>query len=113
MPSLTQEIAQDPDLRWEWIRYQLNVDGTSLADVAKEHGIDRRNLYKARRDPFPRVEKILADAVGVTPQELFPDRYNRHGLPARRQPSPRTLCRLMSPKHTGAAANPQSPEVSS
>lgn len=113
MPKLTPEIANDPEARREWIKYQLRVEqGTSVAAIAKEHGMGRRNLYVAFVRPFPRAEKILADALGVTPKELFPERYDQHGLPTRRRAN-NSLGHLANSKHTRTAAAQQSPEVSS
>lgn len=86
MPEFTQDIAKDPKLRRAWIKYQIRaVNGTSMAAIAAKHEMDRRNLYMAFVRPFPRAEKILADELGMTPQQLFPERYGHHGLPSRRR----------------------------
>jgi len=33
--------------------------------------------------PYPRFERIIAEHLGLTPQELFPERYDADGLPLR------------------------------
>ncbi len=84
MPEFTHTIATNPKLRREWVKYQLKASGSSMAALAAKHGINRRNIYMAFNRPWPRGEKIIADSVGLAPQALFPERYDEHGLPTRR-----------------------------
>lgn len=44
------------------------------------------------------MEKALADALGLQPQDLFPERYDTDGLPNRRRGRPRNS--LTKHKHT-------------
>lgn len=85
-------ILSDPQKRRGWVIYQLTLQGRSLAAVAREHGVARTGLYKAFVHPYPLMEKRIADALGMTPQALFPERYDELGLPNRRRG-------VGSPKH--------------
>lgn len=79
----TKHLLSDPRKRREWVKFQLGVEGISLADVAKEAGVSRQCLYQAFRVPYPHMERLIADAVDLTPQTLFPERYDNDGLPNR------------------------------
>lgn len=59
-----------------------------MAKVAAEAGVKRSSLYSAFIKPYPRMEKVIADAVGLSPQDLFPERYDDAGLPNRRMGRP-------------------------
>jgi Ner family transcriptional regulator len=62
-----------------WVISQLKLKGSSIAEVARKQHIARAALDAAFHRPADRAEKILAAAVGVTQQELFPERYNDKG----------------------------------
>ncbi|WP_167856063.1 helix-turn-helix domain-containing protein [Natronospirillum operosum] len=89
LDSTTKALLRDPAKRRAWVVYQVAIQGTSLAAVAREKGLARQTLYRAFDIPYPRMEKIMADAVGLTPQQLFPERYTKDGLPARRMGRPK------------------------
>ena len=85
----TRALLRDPRKRRAWVIYQVSIQGRSLAAVAREVGVKKQTLYRAFDVPYPRMEKIIADAVGLKPQELFPERYDADGLPNRRMGRPR------------------------
>lgn len=81
-PNLTA-IFKDPEKRWGWIKYQLGLQGKSLAEIARTIPTRPTYLHKLKTLQCPRHEIKLAQAVGVTPQVLFPERYDEHGVPKR------------------------------
>lgn len=86
LDTTTQELLRDPLRRRDWVHYQLRLQGrtmASVADNAHPKPVRRQTLYQAFLRPYPRMEKLIADALGLTPQQLFPDRYDRDGLPKR------------------------------
>lgn len=87
--SKTHKIITDPIKRRAWVIYQVSIQGRSLAAVAREAGVKKQTLYRAFDIPYPRMEKVIADAVGLTPQILFPERYDADGLPNRRMGRPK------------------------
>lgn len=60
------------------------MQGRSMADVAREAGVDRRTLYQTFLRPYPKMEIVLANCVDLAPQTLFPERYDSLGLPNRK-----------------------------
>lgn len=66
----------------ERIRHSLELKGYSLASLSREHGFHESACRKALRHPWPKVERVIAECLGVScPSELFPDRYDEHGYP--------------------------------
>lgn len=57
------------------IRAALEKAGTNYTKLAEEHGIASATLRNALRFPYPRCERIIAERIGVTPQEIWPSRY--------------------------------------
>lgn len=80
----TTQLLSIPAKRRAWVIYQLLLEGRSLADVARGAGVKRQTLYHAFTRPYPRMEFIIASALGMTPQQLFAERYGSDGLPLRR-----------------------------
>lgn len=105
----TARLIQDPQKRWAWIIYQLGLQGRSLAEVAAGGGVKRQTLYVVQRHPYPRMEKIIADALDMTPAQLFSERYDADGLPARKwgRPYKKISCHGSKDNTTRAARNTQ------
>ena len=83
LDSITKALFRDPVKRRAWVKYQVQLQGRSMAQLAADHGVKRATLYQTFQRPYPRMEAIIADAVGLTPQELWPERYDADGLPNR------------------------------
>lgn len=47
----------------------------SLAALSLEHGLASGTLANALVKPWPKGEWIIAHALGLTPQEIWPERY--------------------------------------
>ncbi len=76
-----RKLLADPEKRRAWIRYQLDIRGLSLAEVARKNNMAPGCLGQIWRKPYPRAEKRLADALGLHPADLWPERYDKDGLP--------------------------------
>lgn len=77
----TRTLIQDPDKRRAWIIYQVSLQGRSLAQVAAEAGVSRQCLYQVFHRRYPRMERVLAAALNVAVEILWPERYDADGLP--------------------------------
>ena len=74
-----------------WIKYQLRRRGYTLTSLGREHGVSRHAVGLALRKPYPKMEAIIARALGLPPAELWPERYDQQGNPSRplgRSPKP-------------------------
>lgn len=71
------------------VKYLLEEQGTSQAELARSVGVCRQTLYGVWRRPSPKMQKIIADAINVHPSEIWPDRYDKHGNPISKRGRPR------------------------
>lgn len=53
--------------------------GYSFARIAREHGYVSNSPNTVLWTPWSTMERIVADLIGVTPQTIWPSRYDRHG----------------------------------
>ncbi|WP_312153675.1 DNA-binding transcriptional regulator SfsB [Atlantibacter hermannii] len=53
----------------------LRKRGTSLAAESRKAGLSSSTLANALTRPWPKGERIIADALGVTPWVIWPSRY--------------------------------------
>ncbi|SEE37506.1 Ner family transcriptional regulator [Pseudomonas costantinii] len=93
------DIPLDLERRWEWIKFQLRVRGTNLAELARDQGLSDSAVRNAKKRPYPSVEREIAKALGLQPAQLWPERWNSNGSPIRQRPN-RAESNTVSPKHT-------------
>lgn len=78
-----KRVLADPTLRRTWIIQTFADSGSSLPALARRIGVSKSTIYSVVDRPYPKMERILAAELGMTAQELFPERYGRDGLPNR------------------------------
>ncbi|EAO2688101.1 transcriptional regulator [Salmonella enterica] len=49
--------------------------GTSLAALSRQAGLGSTTLSNALYRHWPKGEKLIADALDVTPEQIWPSRY--------------------------------------
>jgi len=80
MPRI--DTSKKPALQdWQpaYIVYQLRLKGLSLRRLSRLHGYAAGSAELANRLPWPKMERLIADALGVTPQQIWPSRYHDDG----------------------------------
>jgi Ner family transcriptional regulator len=80
------DIPTNPSARWEWIKYQIRSRGLSFAELSRRLGVELGTLTSVKRAPYPRMERALASAIGVSPAIIWPERWNADGTPHRQRP---------------------------
>ncbi|EHD22807.1 MULTISPECIES: helix-turn-helix domain-containing protein [Brenneria] len=53
----------------------LHKRGLSLSQLSREQGLAARTLNNAFERRYPRAEELIAQALDMTPEELWPSRY--------------------------------------
>jgi len=86
-----------------WIKYQLHRRGHTLTSLGREHGVSRHAVGLALRRPYPKMEAIIAKALGLHPAELWPERYDRQGNPNRSMGRPQKPAASNLKKHISHA----------
>ncbi len=57
------------------IKCALEIKEKTLRDLSRENGLHPDTLKAALRVPYPKAEKIIAEALGMRPEEIWPLRY--------------------------------------
>ncbi|MDD2366656.1 MAG: helix-turn-helix domain-containing protein [Desulfuromonadaceae bacterium] len=70
-----QKVPTDPAERKAWIKYQLEINGSSFADLARATGNSRQTVRKALDIKYPKWDRAIAAKIGMTPSEIWPERY--------------------------------------
>ncbi len=83
LDKTTRQLLRDPRKRRAWVKYQFQLRGISMAEVAAsaKPPVSRQCIYDAFNKTYPRMEKLIADALGLRPADIWPDRYDADGLP--------------------------------
>lgn len=55
----------------------LRKKGTSMAALSRQAGLASSTLANALVRHWPKGEKMIADALGVTPEQIWPSRYRK------------------------------------
>ena len=78
------DIKKNPisNEHWSWIRYRLTQAGyPTWPSLAAKHNYSVSSFTIVKNYAFPNTEKIIAETIGMTPQDLFQDRYSSDGKP--------------------------------
>lgn len=69
--------SNQPSSDWhrEDILAAIRKKKKSLAALSREYGLSSGTLVNALNRPWPRGEQIIAEIIGLTPQEIWPSRY--------------------------------------
>ncbi|EEE0771893.1 transcriptional regulator [Salmonella enterica] len=55
----------------------LKKKGTSLAAVSRKAGLASSTLANTLNRHWPKGESLIAEALGVTPEQIWPSRYRK------------------------------------
>ena len=58
----------------------LHKKGWSLRKLSVQSGLAERTINSALDRPYPKAESIIAAAIGVAPEEIWPLRYERRNF---------------------------------
>jgi len=98
------KIPSDPEQLWEWVKYQLRLRGSSLAQVSQELDIPRQSVNNAKRVRYPRVERAIARKLEMAPRDIWPDRWHPDGAPLRERPKMGERKHVRAVQHTKSNA---------
>lgn len=81
--SPTPKKPVSTDWPSHYIVYRLRENGHSLRRLARLNRYCASAGSLAMCRPWPNMERIIATAIGITPQEIWPSRYDADGTPLR------------------------------
>lgn len=70
----------------EDIKAAVRKTGTTLSALSRAAGLSDGAAKRALETPWPRAEAIIASCIGRRPQDIWPSRYDREGLPVKGRP---------------------------
>lgn len=65
------------DWHREHIVAAVHVKGFTLRELSLNAGLKKDSLKNALYRSCPKYERIIADAIGIAPSEIWPSRYAR------------------------------------
>lgn len=68
---------------WKWIKHRLDRLGLSFNKLASMHNVHFSCFTGLKNKPCPKFERLLSDALGIDPWDLWPDRYDEAHNPNR------------------------------
>lgn len=75
----TFNIPKEPAKRRVWVCASLKLKGKSLRQLAELEGVSPQAMGNALMAPSYRLETVIAEALGLDPRKLFPERYDDAG----------------------------------
>ena len=73
------DMAKKPRIEQGWnkeyIKYRVRIQCGTFRALAKQAGVIPEYLSGALNKPQPKAEGIIARALGVSPAEIWPERY--------------------------------------
>jgi Ner family transcriptional regulator len=96
--------AVKPDNRVlrEWVKFRLSLKGYTFKKLGEKHRITGVSICTVFYRPYPKVERIIADALETQPWDFWPERYDEKGRPNRRNLWYLRKYGLWHPKNTTA-----------
>lgn len=84
MPKI-DTLKKGPPLKSDWpshyIVYRLREKGMTLRRLSRLNKFSPSAASLAIQLPWPKLEQLIATAIGVAPNEIWPSRYNDDGTP--------------------------------
>ncbi|MGD9861505.1 MAG: helix-turn-helix domain-containing protein [Marinobacterium sp.] len=77
--SKSETRSKVQDWHRQDIAAEIRKRGISVAELARRNGYSNPStFYNVFKLPYPKVERIVADFLGVEPKEIWPSRYAHH-----------------------------------
>jgi Ner family transcriptional regulator len=78
-----QKKPAEGDWSSHYILYRLHEKGMSYERLSRLNGYYKTAAALINHKTWPKMQSIVAKAIGVAPQEIWPSRYNEDGTPKR------------------------------
>lgn len=75
---MAKKTTAPKDWTKEFIKYRISEMFGSMTDMAHCYGLHPSVIRRALRVPYPKVDRVIAKALGEHPADIWPSRYNRH-----------------------------------
>ncbi len=90
------EEDEPKDWHQAMIVAHLHIAGTSLRQLSKDHALSPTALSVALQRPWTKAERIIASAIGVAPEKIWPSRYAKRETKRSQLPNSKRIDSNMS-----------------
>lgn len=73
------DIPKNPAIRRAWIKYRLEAEGFTVRGLARREGVSPQAVSHALLGPSSHLQPVIAEIIGVTVHQLFPEWYGENG----------------------------------
>ncbi len=70
-----EKISVPQDWHKADIKAALEKKGLNMAYLSRLHGLNKITISKALQYPYIKAERIIAEAIGVSAETIWPSRY--------------------------------------
>lgn len=75
----SNEVPTNPRARRAWVIFKLHSAGSSFREIAEREGVSIQAVSDCMTQASARLEEAVARAIGLSVQQLFPERFNATG----------------------------------
>lgn len=80
-PVSIGDMPTEAKAKWRWIKDHLKSRGIAIKLLANELSLRRSAIYNLAHHPYEKPQELIGRCLGVSPQLIWPDRYNADGTP--------------------------------
>lgn len=73
---MAKKTPAKKDWTSEYIKYRIRSQYRSMTALAGCYGLDPSVIRRTLQVPYPKVERVIAKALGTTPAVIWPSRYD-------------------------------------
>ena len=77
--AASETRQQKADWHHEDIKAAVRKTGVSFSELAIRHGLSPSAAHKVLTRPSRQLQQLIADHLGLTPQKIWPSRYDELG----------------------------------
>lgn len=75
MTKKSTDLKVAEDMHPAMIVASLRMSGTSLSELSRQNGLKSNSLRNVFYRSWPKAERIIANALGKAPCDIWPSRY--------------------------------------
>lgn len=69
------KVPKNPTERRIWIKSQLELHKSSYSAIARENRVSVATVQSAVMRPYPKMQRLIAEKLGLPPEAIWPERY--------------------------------------
>lgn len=79
MPERSSSPPSQSGFGWPEIKYELEKRGITFAILAARARVSRQAFSKVKKWTSAPLQQVIADALGMRPEQIWPERYRNGG----------------------------------